>query len=374
MLDRNTFFGDLQTLVNLDSGTYCREGVNQVQAWFAERFAQLGREITWFDLAPDKLGKSFLAAPTGERTFDLLILCHADTVFPAGEAERRPFQNDGQLLRGPGVADMKAGCLFTLYAMQQLAVEAAPMGRVGVFFNSEHEISCPNVRPIIEELSAASRIVFSAEPARSNGSFIRQRKGILRYTLRFAGVSAHAGNNPEQGACAVTELANWVLFFKSLEDPERGVTVNPGMVSGGVSVNTIPDAAELRVDIRTVTQEDSLRVDETVKARKAFNPKVAVTLAGGITRPPMKPVPATEKLCALAESIGERHGVKVTWAFAGGGSDASFASGMGRPALCGFGPIGGGLHTEKEFVDTRELEPRFATYKDIIRTFSTAAL
>ena len=374
MLNRGVFLEELEKLVNIDSGTYCKEGVNQVQDWFAARFARPGWEIEWFDPAPDKLGRSFLAWPGGEKTFDLLILCHADTVFPAGEVARRPFTAEGDRLRGPGVADMKSGCLFTLHAIEQLLAEKAELGRIGVFFNGEHEISCPNTRPIIEALSAASRIVFSSEPTRANGSHIRQRKGILRYTVKFTGVSAHAGNNPEQGVCAVTELANWVLFFKSLEDQAKGITVNPGMISGGTSVNTIPDSAELRVDIRTVTQEDSLRIDEEVRRKTSFNPKATFTVEGGITRPPMKPNQYTDRLCALVEEAGARHGVNVTWTFAGGGSDASFASGMGRPSLCGLGPVGGGMHTEKEFLDTRDLEARFEEYKDVIRAFSNERL
>jgi len=369
-LDKKRFLEDLETLVNVDSGTYCREGVTFVAEWFANRFAALGWQTTWFDPAPDSLGKSLLCAPSDNHDFDLLILCHVDTVFPVGEAARRPFSIERDRLRGPGSADMKGGCLFALYALRQLIAEKSPLGNVGVFFNGEHEISCPNTRPLIEKLSLGSRIVFSTECTRANGAHVKQRKGILRYTLQFGGVSAHSGNNPQDGACAVTEMANWVLFFKSLEDTEKGITTNPGIATGGTSVNTIPDKAELRVDIRTIALEDALAVDKAVRRRQPFNPRVSVELKGGITRPPMKPNADTERVCALIDEISLRHGITPKWAFVGGGSDASFASAMGKPALCGIGPVGGGAHTQNEFIDTSDLEARFAEFKDIVSTLS----
>ncbi|WP_337996784.1 M20 family metallopeptidase [Oleispirillum naphthae] len=371
MLDKKRYLEELESLVNIDSGTYCKAGVDFVAEWFAQRFSAMGWKTEWFEPAPETLGKSVLCTPSAARNFDLLILCHIDTVFPAGEAERRPFSIEGDRLRGPGAADMKGGCLFALHALEQLVAEKGALGNVGVFFNGEHEISCPNTRAVIEDLSRGSKVIFATECVRANGAHIKQRKGILRYTLKFSGVSAHSGNNPQDGACAVTEMANWILFFKSLEDPGKGITVNPGMAHGGASVNTIPDEAELRVDIRTVDYEDSLAIDAAVRARGIFNPRVSFALGGGITRPPMKPNAATERICAVVDEVSLRHGITPKWAFVGGGSDASFASAMGKPALCGIGPVGGGAHTQNEFIDTTDLEARFAEFKDIVSTLST---
>jgi len=372
MLDRTKYLRELEELVNIDSGSYCREGVNRVQDWFAGRFAKLGFAIEWFELAPGKLGKSFLATRSEARPFDLLILCHADTVFPEGEAAKRPFRVEGDHLRGPGVSDMKGGCLFVLHAMEELLAGGAAMGNIGIFFNSEHELSCPNTRPLIEKLSKASRMVISTEPTRANGAHIKQRKGIQQYTFTFSGVEAHAGNNPQDGVCAVTELANWVLFLKSLQDLENGISVNPGLIKGGMSINTVPKEAVMRVDIRTVSSADAMRIDKAVKSHPPFNPKASVRIEGGITRPPMVPNALTERYCELGTRIGARYGIKVEWAFAGGGSDASFASGMGQPALCALGPVGGGMHTEKEFLDLRDLEARYEEFRDIVREFSLA--
>lgn len=382
MLNTERFYADLEFLTNIDSGSYCSKGVTQVAEWFAHAFSRLGWKSEWYDLAPGKQGKSVFIAPDSSESansresansmgaMDLLIINHTDTVFPEGEAAVRPFSMKDNRVYGPGAADMKAGCLFTLYALEQLLSEGADIGRIGVFFNGEHEISCPNARPVIEGYSKKSRMVITGEPSRANGSHVKQRKGILRYTLTFEGKTAHAGNNPEDGACAVTEMAKWIVFFKSLENPERGVTVNPGIAKGGESVNSVPDKAELRIDMRVVHQADAEALEKAVAAQKPFNPGVRVNVSGGTTRPPMMPGPQTEELCGIVEEIGKELDIPISWAFAGGGSDGSFASAFGKPVLCGLGPVSGKIHTKEEFIDVTDIEKRFLEFKEIIRRFS----
>ena len=213
MLDKERFYNELEYLVNIDSGSYCTEGVTKVSSWFASRFELLGWHCSWYDFAPQKYGgNAFISSHKDTEKLDLLILCHTDTVFPEGEVAQRPFSCGENRIFGPGAADMKAGCLFTLYALEQLISEKAAIGKIGVFFNGQHEIGCPNTRSIIEKYAAKSRIVITAEPSRANGAHVKQRKGILRYALNFEGRSAHAGNNPQDGVCAVTELALGFFF------------------------------------------------------------------------------------------------------------------------------------------------------------------
>jgi len=320
---------------------------------------------------PEKLGKSVFLAPPGTDEFDLFIVCHVDTVFPKGEVAKRPFSKDDKRLYGPGVGDMKAGCLFTLLAIEQLLAEKVPLGRIGVFFNPEEEISSVHTRPIIESYCQKSRIVITAEPARPDGGNVKKRKGINRYTLTFEGKSAHAGNNPQDGICTNTEMAHWILFFKSLENTGKGITVNPGIAKGGTSANSIAERAELHVDVRTCEQEDALAIDRAVRAHPPTNPKVKITIEGGIARPPMVPNARSEELAELVKEINDGLGLETQWAFAGGGSDASFASALNKPALCALGPVCGRAHSPEEYVEIEGLDLRFQKFKEIIRRFST---
>lgn len=368
MLDINIFREELKHLVNIDSGTYVREGVNTVGKYFADKFSDLGWKIKWYDMSNGVLGRSFLTFPENESNFDLLILCHLDTVFPEGEAKKRPFREDGGRYYGPGVADMKSGLLFTYHALKQLMEEKENINNIGVYFNNEHEISCPNTRGLIEELSLKSKIVISSEPSRENGAYVNRRKGIGRYKLNFHGKSAHSGVNPEEGVDAVSELAHWVIFLKGLSKPDKGIHVTSGKIKGGIAINSVPGEAELLVDTRFYDLKSGEYIDSLIrdKVDKPFDPAVKIDVEGGIMRPPMIPREKTDKLCKMIEEIGDKYGINVTWAESGGGSDASFASALGVPSLCGLTAIGGSLHSEKEFLETRDIRARFTMYKEMI--------
>lgn len=373
--DLKAFADDLAFLVNIDSGSRCIDGVNTVTDWFAARFQSIGWHVTFFEPLPGTFGRSALATNHPGSQHDLLIISHTDTVFPDGTAKARPFSVSNQHFHGPGVADMKAGCLTAWLTLSHLHATGQLTGRVAILFNGEHELSCPTIRPTIEALSKQSAFVITTEPARADGACVRQRKGILRFSLNFHGRSAHSGVEPERGRCAVTELARFILDIKALENPAAGISVNPGIVSGGTSVNAIPAAAECRLDIRTVTLEAAQQLDAAVRERaaKPADPDVRIALEGGITRPPMLPTPRSDAVIARINEAAQQLGIQnLKWTFSGGGSDASFASAFGIPALCGLGPVGGGYHTDKEFVDTGDLLQRIQLFEHIARNLTNA--
>jgi len=376
MLDLHKFQEELEFIVNIDSGTYVIDGVNKMAEHFSKKFIALGWQIKWYETDPQQYGRSFVCAPDLNQDFDLLVLCHHDTIFPRGEVAERPFTQDGSKFRGPGVADMKTGLLFTSTALEQLLNEGRLNKNIAVFFNAEHEISCPNTRPIIEDLSKKAKIVITSEAARSNGSYVYKKKGIGRYTVQFKGKAAHSGVNPQDGHDAIEEMARWVIYSKSLINVEKGIHLNAGMVNGGKSVNAVAESAELKLDLRFTLYADGKKIDRLIQAMvtKPFNPNIQIVLKGGIKRPPLTPLPETEKLQKIVEEIGENLGHQVTWAFSGGGSDASFSSALGVPSLCGLAGVGGGLHSRDEYLETSDLEMRFDIFKEIIFRFSTLDL
>ena len=372
MLDILTFQTELESIVNIDSGTYVRDGVNKMADIFAEKFTSLGWQINWFETDASMYGRSFVCAPNLEQDFDLLVLCHHDTVFPEGEVAARPFSIEGTKFKGPGVADMKTGLLFTWHALRQLHEEGKIVKNIAVFFNAEHEISCPNTRVIIEALSKRSKVAVTSESARANGANVYKKKGIARYTIKFTGKAAHSGVNPLDGVDAIEELAHWILYFKSLINPDKGIYFNPGMVSGGKAINVVPETAELKLDVRFTDYADGKEIDALIRSRinQPFNPAIEIELEGGIRRPPMTPVARTKTLQEIVEGIGRKKGHDVTWGFSGGGSDASFAAALGVPSLCGMAGVGGALHSKDEYLETSDLITRFEIYKETLDAFS----
>lgn len=366
--DLAVFEEELAFLVNIDSGSRCVAGLNRIADWFCARFEAMGWETAFHEAQPGRFGKSLYARRGTPGELDLLILCHSDTVFAEGTAAARPFTVEPGRFRGPGVADMKAGCLMALHALEQLEAGGRLAGRVGLLLNAEHEVSCPTTRSLIEEKSRTAKVVISTEPARADGSCVRQRKGILRYQLQFHGIQAHSGVDPAKGACAVTEMARTILDLKALEDPDLGINVNPGLVSGGVSVNVVPHYAQCQVDIRVTTGADAIRLDQWIRDRAAapVDGRVRIGLEGGITRPPLTPTPRGDRIIEAINTRARAYGLSLKWSFSGGGSDASFASSFGVPALCGLGPVGGAYHTEEEYLQTIDLEQRCCIFRDTV--------
>ena len=205
---------------------------------------------------------------------------------------------------------------------------------------------------------------------------MRQRKGVLRYTLKFHGRSAHSGVDPENGICAVTEMARMILSLKELADPEAGISVNPGLVKGGVSVNAVPDFAECRLDVRVNRPEDAERLDAVIRRMvdEPVDPGIRIELSGGITRPPMIPNDRSEELIEGINRIARGYGLDLNWSFSGGGSDASFASAFGIATLCGLGPVGGGYHTEREYIEIPGLRERMSVFRDMVEAICNGSI
>ncbi len=335
----------------------------------ASKFKQAGWDITWLEHTKGPLSNSFIVHKGEVSSLNLLFLCHTDTVFKNGDTHKNPFRKteDGKRYMGLGVYDMKASCLYALYIAEEIMKEAPEnSGRVAFLFNGQEEISSIGTREVIEKYCKISKYVFALEPARANGASVKQRKGVSRYNISFTGKPAHSGVNPQDGESAILEMAHWITYIESLTDYETGLTVNCGIVKGGSSVNTVPEHAELQVDVRSVNYEDAIEADKKIKAKinNKANSKIDVVINGGITRPPMKPTAETEKLCIDITERGKKYGLDITWIATGGGSDASFASGVGVVTLDGLGPVGGKSHSFEEYVEIHELDTRYELLKE----------
>ncbi|MDF2759809.1 MAG: peptidase, partial [Thermomicrobiales bacterium] len=113
------YVADLRLLSAIDSGTDDKAGVDAVQDWLTERMQRLGFSVE--RRRQERWGDDLVARVQGERRARILLLGHADTVYPRGTAALRPVTAVGDKLIGPGTCDMKAGLLTGLYALDALA-------------------------------------------------------------------------------------------------------------------------------------------------------------------------------------------------------------------------------------------------------------
>jgi glutamate carboxypeptidase len=337
----------LENMVNIDSGTGDREGLAQVADLVRRRAEILG----WsFRVLPGDNGTEhyYISRGGGAR---ILMMAHLDTVFPKGAATARPFRIEDDLARGPGVSDCKSGVVTILGALERLAQSEDTGYEIACLFNTDEEIGSPGSRRIIETLAADSRAVVVVEPAEGETLTIA-RKGIGRFEMEVFGKAAHSGSNYTDGHNAILELAHKVIAIHGLTDLDAGITLNAGVIKGGSKANVVPDYAVAQIDLRIKTPGQVDGIIGRLRQITARNHVDGVTakLSGGITRPPMERTEANLRLYERFRQAGAAIGLMIASCESGGGSDANFAAALGVPVIDGVGPVGGGHHSEEEYL------------------------
>src|SRR3954453_8235851 len=360
---REAMLALLQTLVNTDSGSYDKAGVDaagrHIRTFLDEHgiATEVMSDQTFGDAISATVGQD--APPFANRP--ILLMGHRDTVFPKGEPTRRPFKIEGDRAYGPGVADMKSGLVincFILAAIKKFGGAPAP---VTALFTGDEEIGSPFSRPVIEQHARAARVCFNSEPGRALGAAVTGRKGCLFIRFEITGKAAHSGVNFEMGISAINELAHKTLALHALSDPPKGITLNVGLISGGQTVNTVAPWAKGEVDLRFITpvQRDTTlaKVEEIMAKSHVPGTSANIEIIGEFV-----PLVETADGKALYEHYAaglKELGITETAAlFTGGCADSGFASAAGTPTICAVGPVGGRAHSPEEYMEIDTFVPR----------------
>jgi glutamate carboxypeptidase len=363
------FLRDLEALVNVDCGTYNKAGVDRVVAYVKNLAEGLGASVAEFPQTT--YGDCLYLKMRGTGRARVFMIGHTDTVYPDGTVGQYPFRRANGRLLGPGANDMKAGLLAGLYAMKILREAGfGDFAELGLFVNSEEEIGSPVSRMIYPALARGADAALVLESARSNGNIVSARKGSGMYTLRGHGKSAHAGVDPQKGANAILALANCVIEISRLNKMNDGLTVNVGVISGGMRPNVVPDSAEAQVDLRVIRSEDAQEFEERLReiVTREFVHGVRVEVSGGLSSPPMPKTAAGARLVEFAKEAAAENGFKMEDVFTGGASDGNMLAGEGVPVLDGLGPIGGHDHNApEEYVVEDSIIPRVTMLARIIQ-------
>jgi glutamate carboxypeptidase len=364
----------LREMVDTDSGSYDKDGVDRAGQVIARFHAQNGLEV---EIIPDtRYGdavKARLPNPTANDQRPVLLLGHRDTVFPKGEPTRRPFAIKDGRAYGPGVADMKAGVVIEAFVAAAFAECGGLSAPLTMLTTSDEEIGSPSSRPVIEAAARESRCVFNAEPSRlpAGTDFARDqrqsvtsgRKGGVFMRAEFLGKPAHSGANYEKGASAIVDLGHKIPKLQGLTDLARGVTVNVGLIGGGQTVNTVAPNAWCEIDLRYVTAAQRSELVEAIRAI-VETPIVADTSAKLSIKGEFVPLEGTaesQKLFETYRAAAAGFGIATIAEFTGGCADSGFTAAQGCPTLCSVGPIGGMAHTPDEFLEVESIVPAAQT-------------
>ncbi len=292
----------------------------------------------------------------------LLALGHADTVWPLGTLGTMPFRRAQGRLWGPGALDMKAGLAFFIFAMRALVeLDIAVPHQVVLLVNPDEETGSKTSRAGTEALALKSHAVLVLEPGTGlEGRVKTARKGIGAYTLQVHGVAAHAGVDFTKGASAVVELARQIDTIAGFTDVARGITVNPGVMSGGTRSNVIAAEASAVIDIRAPRVTDAKALDRKFRSLKVFDKRCSLELTGGLNRPPMERSKGVAALFGVARRLAREIGVTLEESATGGGSDGNFTAALGVPTLDGIGAVGEGAHAAHESILLDRIADRVA--------------
>lgn len=200
-----------------------------------------------------------------------------------------------------------------------------------------------------------------------------ERKGSGSFVVRAHGRAAHAGADLNRGANAILELAHQTVRVSALTDMARGLTVNVGVIRGGIRPNVVPEHAEAEVDVRFRTLADGHRAEEAFRALSPIVPGVALEVTGGVHYPPLERGPHVVAVYEQARRVAREMGMELEEVASGGASEASFAAALGIPTLDGLGADGDGAHAVDEHVLIPSLPERTALAAGLIGRLSEGA-
>ena len=332
--------------------------------WLAEKFRELGLD----DVRVDDVGNVFGVHPGFGKRY-VVLSAHIDTVFPAGTPLN--IRQQGSKLYGPGVSDNGAGVTAMLALVALLrsvrvrhAMPFLFIGNVG----EEGEGDLRGMRHIFATQRWKDAIAYSLVlDGAGSDTIVAEALGSRRFEVIVRGPGGHSWSdfgapNP------IVVLARTVESFCQTPVPTSPKsTFNIGVIRGGTSVNSIPESASMRVDLRSTSMQELERLERALRvsldqaldaeqksvearggaSRKAQTVTAEVVVIGDRPAGELEPEARIMKVIrAVDAQLGNAAHVQRA------STDANFPLSLGREAIAiGGGGSGGGAHTLQEWFD-----------------------
>ncbi len=359
------YLNDLSIVVNINSYTKNKDGIDKVGIIFDKWFEDLGFKVSLHERGSIGDHRHYISKheKSGKK---LLLLGHLDTVFPPNKFEE--YSEDSEWVYGPGVCDMKGGNIVALQALRELQAQNIDIKNIDLLFVSDEETGSDDSKHLTAKLASEYDYCFVYEAAGRDMEVVTARKGVGTFFIDIQGKAAHAGNHYVDGNDANLEASYKLQKLVELTDLEKGTTVNVGKISGGIGANTISPNASLVFELRYKETSERDRVLKSVDevVTKSFVEGTISTLSGGIQRDVMQ---TTDDSLALIKSIQNITNSSLKYEERGGVSDANIVSSCGVVTLDGFGPFGDGDHTIEERASKESFDSRIELSKQLFTHF-----
>jgi acetylornithine deacetylase/succinyl-diaminopimelate desuccinylase-like protein len=327
--------------------------------WLHRKFTAAGLEHAHID----ELGNvSGLLYPAPEAPL-IGISAHLDTVFPHGTA--LATREEGNRLYGPGISDNAAGVVAILAMIAAIKrTQLRPATNI-VFFGNVGEEGEGNLRGMRHIFSLprwrdSIRSLLVIDGAGTD-TYVNQALGSRRFEIAFRGPGGHSWSdfgvpNP------IVLLARALARFSDIRVPESPrTTFNIGVISGGTSVNSIPESATARVDLRSASMEELQKLEDRLRecVAEAWNeaplpyragePRVTLAIESIGDRPAAE-LPANARVLQIVRAVDKHLRIESFPRLAS--TDANVPLSLGIEATTiGAGGDGGGAHTLREWFD-----------------------
>lgn len=365
----------LEKLVNINSGTLNLEGVKRVADVMRGELEPLGFKVRWESMTDiGRAGTLVAEHPGTGRGKRILLIGHMDTVFEKSS----PFQTfvrRGDEAEGPGVNDMKDGLSIMVAALRAMkAAGTLSRAHITIVLSGDEEwVGRPLSVARRDMLAAASRsdvaLEFEAlaqEGGRDMGTVAR--RSYTGWVLNVTAESGHSSGvfSDAAGFGAGYEMARIIDAFRQ-EARETNATFNVALFAGGATAkidgdsaaasgkgNIIPATAVATGDLRTLSNEQTERIEEKMRAivaRSLSRTKAQITFEDEY--PAMAPTAGNRALLALLNEVNRDAGLQVMGELdplRRGAGDIAFVADK-VDALVGFGAAGSGSHAPGETVD-----------------------
>ena len=333
-------------------------------AWLAERFRELGLE----DVHVDEVGNVFAVHQGGQKARSYIALsAHIDTVFPSTTLLN--IHQQGTRLYGPGVADNGAGIAALLAVASVIRAAKVPHALPFVFIGNVGEEGEGDLRgmrhvfatPRWRDAIAYSVIVDGA----GSDTVVAEALGSRRFEIIVRGPGGHSWSDFGMPNPIVVLSRAVDRFTRTPVPASPKTTFNVGVIRGGTSVNSIPESASIRVDLRSTSMaeidrlEHALRlaVDEAIEKenraaveRNTRRPHTVQCEVVPIGNRPAGELAPDARILKVIRAVDAHLG--NTAQIQRASTDANIPLSLGREAIAiGGGGAGGGAHTLQEWFD-----------------------
>lgn len=299
---------------------------------------------------------------------DLMVfMAHSDVVFP--DTEALPLKVEDGKIHCPGIGDDTACVAALLSAAKYIARNNLKPKNCGLLLivNSGEEGlgNLKGSRKVMEDFGHRMKEFITFDGKECNG--VSQAVGSKRYRIEINTEGGHSygafGNRN-----SIAYLASLIDTLYTVKVP-RGTTYNVGTISGGTSVNTIAQHAEMLYEFRS-NQREALAMMEkhlnaAVELYRAKGVEVIVTLVGDRPCSGNVDEAGMTAMMTRADEASRRYYDKGI-SFGGGSTDCNIPLSMGIPAICVGCYNGAGSHTREEWVEIDSLLPGLKFAFDMI--------